>query len=147
MASKFFSAGGFWQRNGLAILRVITGLLMAYHGWEVFDRARIEEYTKWDVIKSLPAPVFAVYVGKSLELISGIALTLGLFTRLAALFMAIVMLFICFKVGNGKFYYEDQHPFLFALLALVFFFTGGGEWSLDERLFGKHEAATPASNP
>ena len=135
MLRRFFSAEGLWQNNGLALLRIITGLLMAYHGLEVFERAKIDEYLKWDVIKSLPAPEFMVYLGKTLELVSGICIALGLFTRLAALFLAINMLFICFKVGNGKFWYEDQHPFIFALLAMVFFFAGGGRWSVDHLLF------------
>jgi putative oxidoreductase len=61
----------------------------------------------------------------------------GLITRIAAVLMVTDMLFICFKIGSGKFYYEDQHPFLFALIALVFFFTGPVKWSLDMLWFGK----------
>jgi len=75
------------------------------------------------------------YLGKGLELVTGICLALGLFTRIAALFMFIDMIFICFKVGGGKFWYEDQHPFIFALLALVFFFTGPVKFGLDNLFF------------
>lgn len=125
-----------WQNNGLASIRILTGLMMAYHGWEVFYPAKMNEYLKWDVIQSMPAPLFLVYLGKSLELVSGILFALGLFTRLAAMFMAIDMLFICFKIGNGEFYYADQHPFLFAILALVFFFTGPVKWSIDQLMQG-----------
>jgi putative oxidoreductase len=121
-----------WQQTGLACIRILTGLLMAYHGWEIFDAAKVAEYAKWDVIQSLPAPKASVYVGKGLELVTGVLLALGLFTRIAAVLMAVNMLFICFKIGNGRFYYEDQHPFLFAVLALVFFFTGPVKWSLDQ---------------
>jgi len=117
------------------MIRIITGLLMAYHGWEIFDRSIMAGYLDRDVIKTLPSPAFMVYLGKSLELITGIFFVLGLFTRLAALFMAIDMLFICFKIGNGKFYYDDQHPFLFAMLAMVFFFTGPVKWSIDQLIF------------
>ena len=124
-----------WQVTGLALLRIFTGLLMTYHGWEVFDAGKMAEYAKWDVIKTLPAPSYIAYLGKGLELVSGVLLVLGLFTRIAALFMAISMLFICFKIGTGKFYYDDQHPFLFAMLALVFFCTGPVKWSLDQVFF------------
>ena len=124
MPLKLLSTEPLWQENGLASLRILTGLLMTYHGWEVFSPATMAQYMHWDVVKSLPAPETMVYFGKSLELASGICLTVGLFTRIAALFMAIDMLFICFRIGNGKFYYRDQHPFLFAMIALVFFFTG-----------------------
>ena len=122
-----------WRQTGLALLRILTGLLMAYHGWEVFDKAKMADYAKWDVIQTLPAPLLLVYVGKGIELVTGLCLTLGIFTRIAALLMAGNMLFICFAVGNGKFYYEDQHPFIFAMLALVFFFTGPVKWSLDRK--------------
>jgi putative oxidoreductase len=124
-----------WQQNGLVFIRILTGLLMAYHGWEIFDAAKMAEYAKWDVIQSLPLPNASAYVGKGLELVSGLLLALGLFTRIVAVLMAVNMLFICFKIGNGRFYYEDQHPFLFAVLALVFFFTGPIKWSLDQRWF------------
>jgi putative oxidoreductase len=121
-----------WQQSGLVVIRILTGLLMAYHGWEVFDPAKMAEYAKWDVVQAFPAPKASVYVGKSVELVTGVLLALGLATRIAAVLMALNMLIICFKIGSGRFYYEDQHPFLFAVLALVFFFTGPVKWSLDQ---------------
>ena len=136
MTKRFFSAAPLWSATGLAIIRIITGLLMVYHGLEVFDRTVMEGYLTWDVFKAMPAAAFMIYLGKSIELITGICFTIGLFTRLAATFMMIDMLFICFVVGDGRFYYQDQHPFLFAMIALVFFFTGPMRWSLDARLFG-----------
>ncbi len=135
MIRSLLSPAPLWYETGLAILRIVVGLLMAYHGWEIFDRPTMEPYLTWDVIKSLPAPETMLYIGKGLELVTGICFTLGLFTRPAAIFMAIDMLFICFFIGKGRFYYEDQHPFLFALLAIVFFFTGPVKWSIDEKLF------------
>jgi putative oxidoreductase len=122
------------QKSGLAIIRIVTGLLMLYHGLELFDSAKMDEYLKWDVIKKLPVPEIMVYIGKGIELVGGIFFILGFLTRIAALFMAINMFFICFYVGNGKFYYEDQHPFVFGLLCLVFFFSGADIWSLDEKM-------------
>lgn len=142
--NKLLSASPLWQSNGLVLLRIITGLLMAYHGLEIFDSKIMSGYLERDVIKSLPAPKFMVYLGKALELATGICLALGLFTRLSALFMFVDMMFICFKVGHGKFYYEDQHPFLFGLLALVFFFTGPVNFGLDNYLFKEKKHFTNA---
>lgn len=133
--NELFSPQPLWQTNGLVFLRVFTGLLMAYHGLEVFDEKTIKGYTEWEVIKKLPSPLLMVYIGKGLELLTGVFLTIGLFTRLSALFMFIDMMFICFKVSDGKFWYENQHPFIFGLLALVFFFTGPVKWALDFGLF------------
>ena len=137
MSNVLLSSQPLWRDNGLAVLRIITGMLMTYHGAEIFDRTKMLPYMEWDVIKSLPAPETMLYIGKGLEFVTGLCFVLGLFTRIAAIIMAIDMLFICFKVGGGKFYYQDQHPFLFAMIALVFLFTGPVKWSLDKRLFNK----------
>ena len=123
------------MKEGLATLRILTGVLMLYHGLEIFNTETMNGYAQWDVIKSLPFPDRIAYVGKTIEFVSGICLALGAFTRLASLLMAINMLFICFKIGHGKFYYEDQHPFLFAVIAMVFFFAGPVKWALDFLLF------------
>ncbi len=136
--NTFFSSLPYSNSNAaISAVRIITGGLVTYHGLEVFDQDIIDKYLSWDVIKNLPAPEALVYTGKIMELFAGLGLLLGLFTRAAALSLTIVMLFICFKIGSGKFYYDDQHPFLFALMGLLFFFTGPGKWSLDKVLFDK----------
>ena len=135
MSSVLLSSQPLWRDNGLAVLRIITGMLMTYHGAEIFDRTKMLPYMEWDVIKSLPAPETMLYVGKGVEFLTGLCFVFGLFTRVAAIIMAVDMLFICFRIGKGEFYYGDQHPFLFAVLAMVFFFTGPVKWSLDQWLF------------
>jgi uncharacterized membrane protein YphA (DoxX/SURF4 family) len=70
-------------------------------------------------------------------LASGTFLTVGLLTRLAVIPLAITMTVICFGMGKGRIFLEDQHPFLFVLLSLVFFFAGSGKWSLDQAIFGR----------
>jgi putative oxidoreductase len=135
MIQKLLSPSPLWYDAGLVSIRVLTGALMVYHGIEIFDRPTMETYLEWDLIKALPAPEAMVYVGKGLEFFAGLFLMIGLLTRVAAVLIAVDMLFICFYIGNGRFYYQDQHPFLFAVLALVFFFTGPVRWSLDSLFF------------
>lgn len=118
---------------GTAIIRIMTGLLMVYHGFEIFDAKLMNDYAQWDMFKELPMGLILVYLGKGAELLAGFLLALGLFTKLAAIIIAVTMLSITFFVGHGKFWYEDQHPFLFVLLALIFFFNGAGIWSLDTK--------------
>jgi putative oxidoreductase len=74
-------------------------------------------------------------MGKTAELVAGIFLMLGLFTRFASILMIGTMAYVALLVGNGKIWYEDQHPFMFVLLGFVFFFTGGGRYSLDHLIF------------
>ena len=132
--TKLLSSAPVAQQSGLAFIRIIVGLLMVYHGLEVFDAGKIKDYAQWDFFKKFSSPAFVVYIGKSAELVAGILLTIGLFTRLASLVLIATMLYIAFYVGSGKIWYEDQHPFLFVLLGLVFFFSGSGKWSVDEWL-------------
>lgn len=135
---KFFSAESLLPNSGLTFIRIFVGLLLVYHGWEVFDPDKIKEYTTWDVFKESASPSFMVYLGKGAELVAGMLLTVGLLTRVACVIIIGTMLYITFFVGHGKFWYEDQHPFLFVLLALVFFFTGAGKWSVDAILWKDH---------
>lgn len=133
--NKFLSPTPLWQQQGLGILRIIVGLFMIYHGLEVLNTDKMNEYSKWMIDLGLPAPRFMAYLGKTAELITGLLLAIGLFTRPAAIVLALTMTFIAFFIGHGRIHMEDQHPFLFVLLALVFVFTGPGKWSLDGLLF------------
>lgn len=133
----FLSARPIMQNTGIALARLITGAFLLYHGLEVFDEKAIGEYAKWDMFKINSHPMLMPYIGKGSELVAGVLLILGLFTRIACIIVAGTMLYITFFVGHGKFWYEDQHPFMFVLMALVLFFTGPGALSIDALLFGK----------
>lgn len=132
-----FSPGQVLQSKALSVIRMLCGLLLFFHGWEIFDEEVMNTYLGWPVFSQFVAPWIVVYFGKFLELIAGAFISIGLLTRFACLVVIMVMLFIAFVIGKGEIWYADQHPFLFVLLALVFFFNGPGEWSLDNRLFKK----------
>jgi uncharacterized membrane protein YphA (DoxX/SURF4 family) len=132
---KLFSASPLWQRQGVALVRMITGLFLIYHGGEVFDKSKMMEYASWDLFKNTFSPSFLVYTGKSAELVAGFLLFVGLATRVAAIIVMITFIYISFFVGHGKVWYDDQHPFMFVLIAIVFLVTGPGAWSMDELLF------------
>ena len=133
--NKFFSSSPIYPHSILAIVRVVTGLLMVYHGWEAFDDDKMKVYFGWEVFQKLPAPVLMIFIGKIIELVAGILLTVGFLTRIGSLLLISVMIYITFFIGHGKFWYEDQHPFLFILLSIVFLFYGGGKFSLDHVFF------------
>ena len=140
MPNAILSPAPLFQKEGIAFLRITVGLVMVYHGVEVFDSKLIEGYAKWDSFKSLPNPLLMAYVGKSAELVSGILLTIGFLTRPAAILLMFTMLFVTFFIGHGKFWYDDQHPFMLALMALVFIFCGPGKWSLDQLFFSQQKS-------
>jgi len=88
----------------------------------------------WDNFKG-PSARIMVYFGKTSELLAGVLLFLGLFTRLGAVILIGTLSYVTFFVGHGKFWYEDQHPFMFVLFGIFFVFLGPGAWSLDALLF------------
>lgn len=133
--NKFFSASPLWQTAGITLVRVTLGIFLMYHGWEIFNKAKMDEYLTWDSFKHSSSGTLLVYAGKAAELIAGIFFVLGLFTRIASLLTIGSLGYIAFILGNGIIWNNDQHPFLFVLLALMFFFTGPGTISLDHSLF------------
>ena len=131
---KFLSPEPLMQTVGLTLIRITIGAFLIYHGLEIFSAEKINGYLQWDIFKTSSGK-FLVIAGKVSELIAGIFFVLGFLTRVASLLTIGVMFYITFVLGKGIIWYDDQYPFLFILLALVFFFTGAGKISLDNRLF------------
>lgn len=132
--NQFLSPKPLFLEVGIAIARIVIGIFLIMHGKEVFDAAKIQEYANWEMFKGNS---LMPYLGKAAELAAGILLVLGLFTRFAALITIGTFLYIVFFIGHGKFWSDDQHPFLFALFGLIFFFTGPGCLALDNLVFKK----------
>ena len=131
--NKFLTPTPLLPDQALAGVRMVLGLLTAYHGLEVFQPELIAQYATWEPFQG-PTGKVMVYVGKSTEFLAGISLTLGLFTRVGALLLIGALSYITFFVGHGRFWYEDQHPFMFVLLGVVFLFYGPGAWSVDGKM-------------
>lgn len=116
--------------TGLGIVRIVVGFFLIYHGQEVFHADIMNEYLGWDIFQGSAGP-FLAYLGKVSEFVAGISLFLGLFTRIGALIAVGTFSYITFIVGQGQFWYGDQHPFMFALFGFLFLFAGPGAWSVD----------------
>lgn len=72
------------------VLRVVLGGLFVYHGVDKFDGGidMVERmFGSWGV----PAPGLTAPLTAIVEIVAGVALVVGAFTRLAALLLAIVM--------------------------------------------------------
>ena len=134
MKKILFSSDAIWTNQILALMRIVVGIFMIYHGWEVFDKTKMNEYAAWDFFKNKSSGTFLAYLGKGAELVGGIMLTIGFMTRLACVILAGTMLFVAFIMGHGRIWYEDQYPFLFVVLAIIFFFAGPGSWSVDKAI-------------
>lgn len=120
---------------GLLVLRVVVGLIFAAHGAQ-----KIFEYTLPGTIGSfadmgVPLPEIAAPVVAFVELIGGILLALGLFTRPVGILLAIDMLvaIVAVHLPAGLWVGEGGYEFVAVLgvAALALAFTGAGRFSLD----------------
>ncbi len=133
---KLLNPEPFYSYQALGFVRLVVGFFLIYHGIEIFQPDIMEMYLGWDVFKGEMGPLKA-YTGKTVELTAGTLLFLGFLTRLGAIIAVGVFTYIPLVVGHGKIWYEDQHPFMFALMGIIFLFSGPGAWSLDALVFKK----------
>jgi uncharacterized membrane protein YphA (DoxX/SURF4 family) len=89
------------REAGPTVLRVITGLVMAVHGWQKITNG-VDGFAGFLEQLALPAPMVLAYVVTVLEFGGGLLLLAGLLSRLVGLLLAIHMLFTSFVVKVGK---------------------------------------------
>ena len=95
--NKLLSPGPVMAAYGLTIIRIIIDCFLIYHGWEVFDKAKMDEYSAWDVFKKSSSPALMAYIGKTTELVAGFLMVLGLFTRIATIVCIVWMGILFFR--------------------------------------------------
>ncbi|NUT70566.1 DoxX family protein [Pseudarthrobacter sp. C4D7] len=127
--------------TALAALRIVLGFLFAAHGWQKFNEWTIAgtqaSFARMGVpAADLMAPAVAV-----LELAGGIALILGVLTRVVAALLVVDMLGALFLVHApaGVFAANGGYELVLLLAAASFALalTGAGRLSLDRALFGR----------
>lgn len=123
----------------LAVLRIVSGLIFLEHGTQKFLSFPAGDYAG----SGLAFANAGAYAG-IIELVTGILIALGLFTRPAA-FLASGTMAVAYWMAHAP-----QNPFpvnnggdaaiLYCFVFLLFVFTGPGAWSLDGAM-SKRKAA------
>ncbi|MGY2744553.1 DoxX family protein [Arthrobacter sp. UYCu723] len=123
------------------ILRIVTGFLFAAHGWQKFNEFTIAGTQAAFTQMGVPAAELAAPVVATLELAGGVALILGVLTRIFAVLLAADVLGALFLVhapagifaANGGY----ELVLLLAAAALAVALVGAGKVSVDKVLFGR----------
>jgi len=136
---NIFTSNGLWEA-GAVILRMVAGLIIFKYGLEIFSTDKMKGYIDWLTDLNFPAPEVMAYTGKICELVGGLLMALGLFTRLAAIPLLVTMSVIGFILGEPEFLAADG-SILLLLIFLHFLLVGPGKLSLDHILFTKKNAA------
>jgi putative oxidoreductase len=134
-----------FQPLGLLVLRAALGLIFLTHGYPKLTRASAPLQAMF-VQHGLPAQM--VYLAGVLEAFGGLLLILGLFTRGAALLLAIEMGVAIVKVHSvhGIMALHDyEFPLALAAASIALATVGAGTASVDHLLFG--DAVSNRSRP
>ena len=142
--SPLFAATPRHQGIGIAILRVITGIVLAAHGYQklfVYGMAGVQgAFTKMGA----PMPMITGPLVALLEFFGGLALIVGLLTRLVALGLAVDMLgaILIVHLAAG-FFLPAGYEFVLMLFAasLAIAVGGPGSFSVDAMLAGRASAS------
>ncbi len=122
---------------GLALIRVLTGIILIKVGIEIFSKESMSGYVQWLTDLRFPLPKIMAYVGKLAELIGGVSFILGYGVRWSSVPVIVTMAVITFIMGEGSI---TDNAFLILMLAAVYLCLGSGSWSIDHMINGRKDA-------
>jgi putative oxidoreductase len=126
--------------TAVTILRIILGFLFAAHGWQKFNEFTIAGTQASFAKMGVPAAEIAAPAVAVLELAGGIALVVGILTRVVAALLAVDMLGALSLVHAPAGIFASAGGYelvlVLAAAALAVALTGAGRISVDRALFG-----------
>ncbi len=121
-----------WRAYGITVLRVAIGLGLIYHGAPtLFNGDAMQGFAGYVGKLGFPAPTFFAYCAILSQFLGGVALVLGAFTRVAAVFVLITMFVAIFIAHAGDPFPKKEKALLYFFCVLLFLLTGPGPLSLD----------------
>ena len=124
-------------------LRLVVGLVFLAHGAQKLFQFGLGGTAGFLGGLGVPAPALAAVVVTAVELLGGLALILGAFTRIAALVLTVHILVAILLVHiTAGFFLPNGYEFALTLLGatLMLLLTGAGAASVDAR-FESHPGA------
>ncbi|HET6242462.1 MAG TPA: DoxX family protein, partial [Arthrobacter sp.] len=124
--------------------RVIAGVVFAAHGWQKYNEFTIAGTQGSFAQLGVPAPEITAPLVATLELVGGIALILGVLTRVFAALLTLDMLgaLVLVHAPKGVFVSEGGYELVLVLAAasLAIALAGPGRISVDHALFARRDS-------
>jgi putative oxidoreductase len=125
-----------WEHQAIFVLRVSAGLIFLSHGWSKWQ-AGVDQTGGFLAALNFPAPELFAPLLIAIEVLGGIALIVGAYTRLAAKLTGIVALIAIFTVHLDKGFSSTaggyEYVLLLAAACFMILVTGAGAWSVDKK--------------
>ena len=138
MLNFLFKSKPDYINFGLLFYRLALGISMFYHGYLKYVSGEQGLYKVGAMLSDLGVPSgFEVILGtiaSYAEMVGGILLIIGLFTRIGTLLVVGTLAVATILNLNGNFFSWD-YPSQMGFGAIMLFFAGAGRYSLDKALF------------
>ena len=117
-----------WAPYAVAALRIVTALLFLQHG--------TSKLLDWPHTSMSGPPMWTIFwVAGVIELVGGLLLLVGLFTRWTSFILAGEMAIAYFMIHAAQSFFpmvnRGEAAVLFCFIFLLFIATGAGKWSID----------------
>lgn len=120
--------------NAICVLRIWVGIVFIWYARHFYDTAKMQNFVNFLSGYHIPSPLFSAYLSKTVEFFGGICLVLGLFTRVACIFMVINMTVATFITQRSDLLGDAIHTFLLLLICAVIFFSALDRFTLDRQI-------------
>ena len=116
-----------WDQQTYAAMRIVTGLLFLFHG--------SQKLLSWPVEAMAGLPPFITYIAGPIELVGGVLVMVGLFSRWAAFLCSGLMAAAYWMAHGTKALYPilngGELAVLYCFVYLYIAAHGPGIWSID----------------
>ncbi len=131
------------EKYSSIVLRVGIGAVMIWFGSQQLLHPAMWTGFLPEFTKSLSiSQITFIYLNGWFEIVAGILLVIGFYTRIVAFFLSLHMLGIVLSVGYGA---TGVRDFGLAIALISLFFQGEGAWSADRFFTKKQNPALPQS--
>jgi putative oxidoreductase len=131
---KFFSRHSDWS---ILFFRIGIAMVFIYHGYgKLFAPGGLDQFTGFLNQLGFPLPKIMAYLAGGAEFFGGIMIGVGLFARVASLFIIITMMVAVFVHRNDG-YAGMEFAVHMLVLSIGTLFSGSGKYSL-ESLVKRH---------
>lgn len=119
-----------YSEEAYALLRIVTGFLLAFHGAQKIFGVLTDHQTEF---------LSQIWFGGIIELVGGVAIALGAYTQVAAFLcsgmMAVAYFQFHWKFQGGANFFpainQGELAVVYCFVFLMFACRGGGKWSMD----------------